>query len=234
MNSGAGSGSGGTSGAVPTGSHSGAPTTAKTASTSHTSAAPSSGSSTSAPGAVAGKDATVVIGVGTVRVVIYEDYRCPICKTVHDQIQPVLNTKLAAGSIKVEFHAIDLIDHSAGGKGSLAAGNAASCALPAFKFQPYREALFAAQPSETDDAFADPNELITIAKTVSGLDSPTFEDCVRAQPYAGSIESTYAAEFGSGKLVGVPSVFVNGTQWKVPSSGDVAASFTQALAAAGA
>jgi protein-disulfide isomerase len=197
---------------------------------------PSSGasSSASAPGSVPGKDATVVVGVGKVRVVIYEDYRCPMCKQVHDQIQPVISAKLGAGSIKVEFHAVDLIDHNTGGKGSLAAGNAASCALPAFKFQPYREALYAAQPSESDDAFADPNELISVAKTVSGLDSPTFEDCVRTQPYGGSIESMYAAQYGSGKLNGVPTVFINGTQWIAPSSGGLAASFTQALAAAGA
>ncbi|WP_370349962.1 DsbA family protein [Catenulispora sp. EB89] len=246
VSSGAGSGIGGASGAAPSGAHSGATGatgatgTASSAAVGHTSAAPSSGASApasasaSGPGSVAGKDATVIVGVGKVRVVIYEDYRCPVCKQVYDQIQPVISSKLGSGSIKVEFHAVDLIDHNTGGKGSLAAGNAASCALQAFKFQPYREALFAAQPSESTDAFADPNELISIAKTISGLDSPTFEDCVRTQPYGASIDSTYAAEYGSGKLVGVPSVFINGTQWNVPTSGDVAASFTQALAAAGA
>lgn len=240
VSSGAGSGIGGASGAAPSGAHSGATGTASSSAAGHTSAAPSSGASgpasasASGPGSVAGKDATVIVGVGKVRVVVYEDYRCPVCKQVHDQIQPVISSKLGAGSIKVEFHAVDLIDHNTGGKGSVAAGNAASCALQAFKFQPYREALFAAQPSESTDAFADPNELISIAKTVSGLDSPTFEDCVRTQPYGASIDSTYAAEYGSGKLVGVPSVSINGTQWNVPTSGDVAASFTQALAAAGA
>ena len=240
VSSGAGSGNGGASGAVPSGAHSGPTGTASSPAAAHTSAAPSSGASgpasasTSGPGSVPGRDATVIVGVGKVRVLIYEDYRCPVCKHVHDQIQPVISAKLGAGSIKVEFHAVDLIDHSAGGKGSLAAGNAASCALQAFKFQPYREALFAAQPNESTDAFADPNELISVAKTVSGLDSATFEDCVRTQPYAASIDGTYAVEYGSGKLAGVPAVFVNGTQWTAPTSGDVAASFSQALAAAGA
>jgi hypothetical protein len=146
----------------------------------------------------------------------------------------VISSKLGAGSIKVEFHAVDLIDHNAGGKGSLAAGNAASCALQAYKFQPYREALFAAQPSETDDAFADPAKLISIAQTVSGLDSPTFENCVRTQPYASSIDSTYVTQYASNRVSGTPAVFINGSQWNVPSSGDLGAAFTQALAAAGA
>lgn len=180
-----------------------------------------------------GEDATVVVGVGKVKVTIYEDYRCPPCKAVHDQLQPVLSAKLGTGGIQVEYHAVDLVDHSGNGKGSLAAANAASCAFQASKFQPYRDALFAAQPDETDDAFAQPAKLIAVAQTVPGLDSPAFEDCVRAQPYAGSIESTYTAQFASNKMQGVPAVLINGTQWTVPSSGDLATAFKQALAAAG-
>jgi protein-disulfide isomerase len=177
----------------------------------------------------------VVVGVGKVKVTIYEDYRCPSCKAVHDQIQPVISAKLGTGAIQVEYHAVDLVDHNSGGKGSLAAGNAASCAFQAAKFQPYRDALFAAQPAdEATDAFADPDKLIGIAKTIPGLDSPGFEDCVKNQPYAGSIEDTYTAQVASNKLLGVPSVFINGTQWSVPSSGALATAFTQALAAAGA
>ena len=181
-----------------------------------------------------GEDATVVVGVGKVKVTVYEDYRCPPCKAVHDQLQPVINAKLAAASIQVEYHAVDLIDHSTGGKGSLAAADAASCAFQAAKFQPYREALFAAQPDESDDAFAQPAKLIGIAQTIPGLDSPTFEACVRTQPFAGSIENTYATQFASNKMPGVPAVLINGTQWTVPSSGDLKTAFTQALAAAGA
>ena len=185
-------------------------------------------------GALPGEDATVVVGTGKVRVTLYEDYRCPPCKAVHDQLQPVVNAKLAAGGIQVEYHAVDLVDHTTGGKGSLAAANAASCAFQAAKFQPYREALFAAQPDETDDAFADPAKLISVAQSIPGLDSPTFEDCVRTQPFAGSIENTYTAQFASNKMPGVPAVLINGTQWPVPSSGDLRTAFTQALAAAGA
>ncbi|MEY9893487.1 protein-disulfide isomerase [Catenulispora sp. MAP5-51] len=217
---------------------------ASTGSHSSATGAPTSGSSPSGTasgsqtggGSVPGEDATVVVGTGKVKVTIYEDYRCPPCKAVHDQLQPVINAKLAAAGIQVEYHAVDLVDHSgSGGKGSLAAANAASCAFQAAKFQPYREALFAAQPAdETVDAFADPAKLISVAQTVPGLDSPTFEACVRTQPFAGSIENTYTAEFASNKMQGVPSVLINGTQWPVPSSGDLATAFKQALAAAGA
>ncbi|MBS2537913.1 thioredoxin domain-containing protein [Catenulispora sp. NF23] len=202
---------------------------------------PSSGSgsgSGSAPpsggGQLPGEDATVVVGVGKVKVTIYEDYRCPPCKAVHDQLQPVISAKLGSGGIQVEYHAVDVVDHTAGGTGSLAAANAVSCAFQAAKFQPYREALFAAQPDEVTDAFAQPDKLISIAKTIPGLDSPAFESCVISKPFAGSIESTYAAQFASNKITGVPAVFINGAQWSVPSSGDLATAFTQALAAAGA
>jgi protein-disulfide isomerase len=195
---------------------------------------PSDSGSPSGGGVLPGEDATVVVGVGKTKVTIYEDYRCSPCKAVHDQLQPVISAKLGAGAIQVEYHAVDLVDHSNGGKGSLAAANAASCAFQAAKFQPYRDALFAAQPDEANDAFSQPDKLIEVAKTVPGLDSPAFEDCVHSQPYASSIESTYAAQFGSGKMNGTPTVLINGTQWNVPSSGDLRAAFTQALAAAGA
>lgn len=222
--SGTGSGSSTSPGTAPT---SGSPSGATAAPTSG-SAAPTGG------GIVPGQDATVVVGVGKVKVTLYEDYRCPPCEQVHDLWQPILSAKLGAGSIQVEYHALNVVDHSYGGTGSLAAANAASCAFQAGKFQPYRDALFAAQPDESDDAFARPAKLIAIARTVPGLDSPTFEDCVQAQPYASSIKSTFAAQIASNKLAGVPAVLINGTQWTVPSTGNLATAFAQALAAAGA
>ncbi|GAA1976442.1 hypothetical protein GCM10009838_40940 [Catenulispora subtropica] len=173
----------------------------------------------------------MVVGVGKTQVTIYEDYRCPVCKNVHDKIQPALNAALAASSVKVEFHAVNLIDHASGGKGSLAAANAASCAFKAGKFQSYREALFAAQPNENDDAYAQPDKLIDVAKGVNGLDGPAFEDCVKNQPYAASIQSTYDATLGASKFNGVPAIFINGKQWQVPTSGDLAAAFTDAIKA---
>jgi protein-disulfide isomerase len=223
-----GAGTGSTSPAAPPVTHS-----STSASAPSTSPASPSSSAPSGGGQLPGEDATVVVGVGKVKVTIYEDYRCPPCKAVHDQLQPVLSAKLGTGTIQVEYHAVDVVDHGSGGTGSLAAANAVSCAFQAAKFQPYREALFAAQPDEATDAFAQPDKLIGIAKTVPGLDTPEFDSCVLTKPFAASIENTYAAQFASNKITGVPAVFINGAQWSVPSSGDLATAFTQALAAAG-
>ncbi|WP_194896742.1 DsbA family protein [Catenulispora pinisilvae] len=235
VGSGTGNGSGSTATATSPSSASGSGPASGSGSGSAPASASGSGSAPqSGGGQLPGEDATVVVGVGKVKVTIYEDYRCPPCKAVHDQLQPVISAKLGAGGIQVEYHAVDMVDHNAGGTGSLAAANAVSCAFQAAKFQPYREALFAAQPDEATDAFAQPDKLISIAKTIPGLDSPAFESCVISKPFAGSIESTYAAQFASNKITGVPAVFINGTQWSVPSSGDLATAFTQALAAAGA
>lgn len=173
----------------------------------------------------------MVVGVGKTKVTIYEDYRCPPCKDIHDKIQPALAAALSASAIQIEYHAITLVDHTSGGKGSLAAANAASCAFRAGKFQPYREALFTGQPAEADDAYAQPDKLISVAKTIDGLDTPAFEDCVRNQPYAGSIQSTYDSTIGANKFPGVPAIFINGKQWQIPTSGDLAGAFTQAVQA---
>lgn len=177
-----------------------------------------------------------MVGAGKVTITVYEDYRCPVCKMFHDQVQPTISAALAAGTVKIEYHAVNLIDYNAGGKGSLLAANAASCAAKAAKaakFQLYRDALFAAQPPESDDRFARPDKLISIAQSVPGLDSAAFEGCVREQPFAGSIQSTYDATFGAGKFVGTPTIFLNGAQWAVPISGDMVGSFKQALIRAG-
>ncbi|NUP47776.1 MAG: thioredoxin domain-containing protein [Catenulispora sp.] len=203
--------------------------------------APAGGSSTassptpsgSVP-ATGGLESSVVIGTGAIPVTVYEDYRCPPCKQIHDRIQPVLDQAVAAGKVKVTYHALNLVDHGGEGKGSLAAANAASCAFKAGKFQPYHDALFAAQPDESDDAFADPATLITIAKTIPGLDSPDFETCVTTQPYAGSIKSTFAAISADPVFQGTPTILINGRKWQTPSSPDQAASsFTKALDQAG-
>lgn len=195
--------------------------------------ASSPASSGSVP-ATGGLEASVVIGTGAVPVTVYEDYRCPPCQQVHDKVQPVLDAAVAAGKVKVTYHAVNLVDSKDDGKGSLAAANAASCAFKAGKFQPYHDALFAAQPDEKDDAFADPGKLITIAKTVPGLDSPDFEACVHTQPYAGSIKSTFTAISADPVFQGTPTILVNGRRWQVPSSPDqVAPSLTQALNQAG-
>ena len=198
----------------------------KSSSTSPTGPATDASSSDSGPG----KDATVVVGNGKITVTVYEDFRCPPCKNLDTQLQPILKSKLAAGAIKVEYHAVTIVDHSTDGHGSLAAANAASCANAAGQFQAYHDALFAAQPQETDDTFAQPDKLIAIAQGVSGLDSPTFESCVHDQPYAKSVKHAN----DSFAFPGVPAILINGKQWMAPPTGDAAAPFTQALAAAGA
>lgn len=181
-------------------------------------------------GPLPGADAAVMIGTGPLAVTVYEDYRCPACKSLHDKIQPVLKNAIGANKIKVEFHAVDLIDHNRGGKGSLAAANAVSCAYQLKNFQAYRDALFAAQPAEADDLFAQPDQLIAVAKTVKGLDRPSFEDCVRNQPFADSIEATYKSAIAGSKYNGVPVILINGKRWQPPTAEDqIVPSFTQAL-----
>ncbi|GAA2025387.1 hypothetical protein GCM10009839_24340 [Catenulispora yoronensis] len=190
----------------------------------------SSGATGSQPAA----DAAVVLGTGKTSVTIYHDYRCGPCREVHERLDPAVAAALSAGTIKLDVHAVNLIDRNAGGTGSLAAGNAASCAAKAGKFQAYSAQLFAAQPkTEDDDAFAVPSYLIGLAKGVPDLDSPAFESCVRTQPYAASIKSTYDATLGAGKYDGVPTILINGVKWQVPTTGDIAAAFTDAVAKAG-
>ncbi|MEK8170356.1 thioredoxin domain-containing protein [Streptomyces sp. M19] len=94
-----------------------------------------------------------------------------------------------------------IIDGNLRGTGSLNAANAAACAQDAGRFPQYHDVLFANQPEETDDAYADKNRLIGLASQVKGLNTATFRDCVREGTHDGwvraSAEDFTKAGFGS-------------------------------------
>jgi protein-disulfide isomerase len=189
------------------------------------------------PGAL--RDSVVVVGAASAKVTVkvYEDYRCPPCKVLHDQLGGTLAQSVSSGAVKVEYHAVDLVDEARGGHGSLAAANAAGCANEAGDFQSFHDALFAAQPGESDDEFASVPNIVRIARRVPGLDTPTFEACVAAAPYAASIKRDYANMTGPLGLQGTPAILVNGQRWTMPAAGStpdqVVAAFQQALSSAG-
>ncbi len=104
---------------------------------------------------------------------VWEDFRCPACKSFEQTYRTTLNELTEAGQLKVEYHLVTLIDGGLGGSGSLRAANAAACAQDAGKFTPYHDMLFENQPMESDDAFSDDARLIDLAGKVDGLDTPS-------------------------------------------------------------
>ncbi|MEI5523462.1 thioredoxin domain-containing protein [Streptomyces brasiliscabiei] len=141
---------------------------------------------------------------------VWEDFRCPACKSFEDAYRSTIHELTEAGKLKVEYHLATLIDGNMGGSGSRKAANAAACAQNEDRFPAYHDVLYQNQPPETDDAFADEAKLLDLAKKVDGLDTAEFRGCVEDGTHNSWVAKSNEA-FQKGGFSGTPSVFLNGT-----------------------
>lgn len=149
-----------------------------------------------------------------VTMTVFEDVRCPFCDIFELGARDTYKRYVDAGEVKVDFHVVKLIDvndQSTGenASGSRNGGSALACAQNAGKFDAYHDVLYDNQPSETADPWSDTAALITLAKKVPGLDTPTFESCVKNVAYGGFIDQNWS-DFNTLKLQGTPTVEING------------------------
>ncbi|MGV9555983.1 thioredoxin domain-containing protein [Streptomyces sp. NPDC003401] len=165
-----------------------------------------------APSGAQGKDALAIPvgkeGAGST-LTVWEDFRCPACKSFEDTYRSTIHELTGAGKLKVEYHLATIIDGNMGGSGSRAAANAAACAQDAGKFSAYHDVLYVDQPEETDDAFADEDRLLELAGKVDGLDTPAFRTCVEKGTHDSWVEKSNQA-FRTGGFTGTPTVLLDG------------------------
>lgn len=140
---------------------------------------------------------------------VYEDFRCPACAAFETGFRDTIHELTGAGKLRVEYHLVTIIDGNLGGSGSRQAANAAACARDEGKFTEYHDVLFARQPAETEDAYADTSHLLELADEVSGLDSPAFRDCVTGGKHDDWVRRSNAAFLDSGYNA-TPTVLLNG------------------------
>ncbi|MEU3142836.1 MULTISPECIES: thioredoxin domain-containing protein [unclassified Streptomyces] len=138
---------------------------------------------------------------------VWEDFRCPACKSFELAYRPTLHELTESGQLKIEYHLVTLIDGNMGGTGSLNSANAAACAQDAGKFTEYHDVLFDNQPPEPDDAFADNAKLIELAGKVEGLDTPAFRSCVEDGTHDSWVAKSNEA-FQKGGFSGTPTVLL--------------------------
>ncbi|MFG2719536.1 DsbA family protein [Streptomyces sp. NPDC048416] len=140
---------------------------------------------------------------------VWEDFRCPACAMFENGFRATIHELEKSGQIRVQYHLATLIDDKTRGAGSLHAANAAACAQDAGKFTAYHDVLYTNQPDETDDAYADNNKLLDLAKKVPGLDTPAFRSCVASGTHNSWVVKSNEA-FQAGKFNGTPTVQLNG------------------------
>ncbi|MFE6198618.1 DsbA family protein [Streptomyces sp. NPDC057838] len=165
-----------------------------------------------APSGAQGKDGLAIpVGKDSAKstLTVWEDFRCPACKSFETAYRPVIHELTEAGQLKAEYHLVTLIDGNMGGTGSRNAANAAACAQDAGKFPAYHDVLFDNQPAEVDDAYADNDKLIELAGKVDGLDTPAFRSCVEDGTHNAWVAKSHQA-FDEGDFSGTPTVLFDG------------------------
>ncbi|AXE85228.1 thioredoxin domain-containing protein [Streptomyces sp. Go-475] len=165
-----------------------------------------------APSGAQGKDGLAIpVGKDSAKstLTVWEDFRCPACKSFETAYRPVIHELTNAGQLKVEYHLVTLIDGNMRGSGSRNAANAAACAQDAGKFPAYHDVLFDNQPPEVDDAYASTDKLIELAGKVDGLDTPAFRRCVEDGTHNAWVAKSHQA-FDKGGFSGTPTVLFDG------------------------
>jgi len=144
-----------------------------------------------------------------VKVVLYVDFICPVCKnfeaTYNDQLTSLRNE----GKITVEYRALGFLDNRSSTNYSSRAANAAACVVNESpeKYAEFVDTLFENQPAEGGAGLSD-DKLKSMASDLG----VNIDSCVDGKTYRPYVKFT-TKEASSIGVTGTPTVFVDGKQW---------------------
>jgi protein-disulfide isomerase len=171
--------------------------------------------------------ATVLVGKPSAPITIdaYEDFLCPICGQFEAANSPAIDKQLQAGTIKVRYHVLNLLDDRSTppGYSTMAANTALAVATAApTKFVDYHASLFGKQPEENGPGWTQA-QLSNLA-TRLGVGGPTFDDVVNGNTYGPKIQANLAAAAANPRLqqqggFGTPTLVADGAliNWQDPN-----------------
>lgn len=137
-----------------------------------------------------------------IKLVIFSDYLCPYCKSLHETLKPILE---AHPNDIVEYHRTFIIH-----QGALIMAKAAEAAGKQGKFAEADDAIF--EKFQTGDQAT----MDAMAKSI-GLDITKFDSDLNSSDILGIVDKDNA-DAKSLNLGGTPSVFLNGTYVEDPST----------------
>jgi protein-disulfide isomerase len=178
------------------------------------------------PPAAVDEGTAFAIGSGPVKVDVYEDFLCPICREFETGSGAAIQQLVSAGKVTVQYHPIAILDRASNGtQYSTRSAAAAAAAAQGGKFSEYHKVLFDNQPAEGSDGLTDA-KLIELGRSV-GLTDQAFADAVTGKTYWAW--ATKVTEQASARgVTGTPTVLVAGQKLDNPT----AAALTQAVGAA--
>ena len=145
-----------------------------------------------------------------VKVVLYIDFICPVCKNFEAQYNEQLTTLRNEGKISVEYRALGFLDNRSSTNYSSRAANAAACVVNESpeKYAEFVDSLFANQPAEGGAGISDDD----LKKMATDIGAKPIDTCIDEKTYRPFVKFTtkQAAAIG---VTGTPTVFVDGKQW---------------------
>jgi protein-disulfide isomerase len=166
-----------------------------------------------AAAAPAGVDADLGIPVGTATspvVDIYEDFQCPICKVLEDNVGATFLELADNGQARVVYHIMSFLDVNLSNDSSTRAANAAGCAQDQGVFPAYHREVFANQPANEGDGYTD-EQLITFGESAGVPDMAAFEACVTNLTYADWVANVERLGEDA-QISGTPTILLNGNR----------------------
>ncbi|WP_427133830.1 DsbA family protein [Pseudarthrobacter sp. S9] len=145
-----------------------------------------------------------------VKVVLYIDFICPVCKNFETQYNEALTKLRNEGKITVEYRALGFLDNRSTTNYSSRAANAVACVVNGSpdKYSGFFNALFEKQPAEGSAGLSDAE----LKKMATDAGAKSIDKCVDDKTYRPYVKHTTQEAQVIG-VTGTPSVFVEGKQW---------------------
>lgn len=148
---------------------------------------------------------------GSPTLVVYHDYRCPVCKQVEDMLAPSIKQLEKSGDITIENRTLNIIDINTKMTSSMDASAAAAAADVVGKYEEYHDVLYKHQPAEETTGFSKEDLRDTFAKEagITGEDLTKFQSIVDkglTQEFSQKMAETGAANGHTS----TPQYYVNG------------------------
>ena len=145
-----------------------------------------------------------------VKVVLYIDFICPVCKNFEAQYNETMTSLRNEGKISVEYRPLGFLDSRSTTNYSSRAANAAACVANESpeKYSDFVNALFEKQPAEGGAGLPDSE----LKKMATDIGAKSIDKCVDDKTYRPFVKYTTQEASAIG-VTGTPTVFVEGKQW---------------------
>ncbi len=149
---------------------------------------------------------------GPVKIDLWEDPQCPICRTFEEANGAYIDSLVRDKKATVVYHVLSFL-----GDESIRTANAAMCAADEGHYLDFHKAVYLVQPALENSGFYSNANLIKIGSYL-GLTSKKFTDCITNGSNV-NLAKTQEDSMATYKVTGTPTIFINDKLWVRKANG---------------